>query len=78
MDTVMSMFQNVTNKIAKNPSRAMGKVQIIKQQSAGKVNNLMITEQAPNHCQNEKVNLMNRQDRERKNKKRRPISLVLN
>ena len=74
----MSMFQNVTNKIAKNPSRAMGKVQIIKQQSAGKVNNLMITEQAPNHCQNEKVSLMNRQDRERKNKKRRPISLVLN
>ena len=78
MDTVMSMFQNVTNKIAKNPSRAMGKVQIIKQQSAGKVNNLMITEQAPNHCQNEKVSLMNRQDRERKNKKIRPISLVLN
>ena len=78
MDTVMSMFQNVTNKIAKNPSRAMGKVQIIKQQIAGKVNNLMITEQAPNHCQNEKVSLMNRQDRERKNKKRRPISLVLN
>ena len=74
----MSMFQNVTNKIAKNPSRAMGKVQIIKQQIAGKVNNLMITEQAPNHCQNEKVSLMNRQDRERKNKKRRPISLVLN
>ena len=78
MDTVMSMFQNVTNKIAKNPSRAMGKVQIIKQQSAGKVNNLMITEQAPNHCQNEKVSLMNRQDRERKNKKIGPISLVLN
>lgn len=74
----MSMIQNVTNKIAKNPSRAMDKVQIIKQQSAGKVNNLIITEQSLNHCQNEKVSLMNRQDRERKNKKIGPISLVLN